>query len=266
MKVSPNGKILANTNHELKNVELFCIQDNPFDIKYIGTINKFSQKLIHVYGCEFSSDNTKLYFTSGNYLFQADLSSLNIDTINKSLYELYGPLNLDSNQFTCPQLGPDKKIYIKEGYYGNISIIKSPNLTASNCQFQFNGLSIPNCDYYGNLPYFQTYYLNEDTLFQMTFPCKDPEDTSYFEMPDVFTPNGDGMNDTLSLYFKNISDFYLNIYNRWGELVFESKIPDFKWDGTFNGQKCAEGSYYAIFNYTSYKKEAKSKKIIQLIR
>lgn len=52
-------------------------------------------------------------------------------------------------------------------------------------------------------------------------------------MPNVFSPNGDGVND----YFyvtthKLIRDFHIWIYNRWGDKVFESTDVDFKWDGT----------------------------------
>lgn len=266
LKISPNGKILATTNYVLKNLELFCITENPFDIKYFGAVNNFDVDISEVVGCEFSPDCTKLYVSSANYLYQYDLSKKNIDSISDSKVKLYGPLNLSTDAFTIPQLGPDKKIYIKEGYSGNISVINTPNASGFNCQFQFNGLNIPNCDYIGNLPYFQTYSLNEDTLFQMTLPCKDPEDSGYFEMPNVFTPNGDGINDTLMAFTKNTTDFTFYLYNRWGELVFESHTPEFKWDGNSNGQPCSTGAYYALLHYTLNRKEASSSKIIQLIR
>jgi len=55
------------------------------------------------------------------------------------------------------------------------------------------------------------------------------------ELPNVFTPNGDGTNDVFSIKdkFKVYCDpeFSFTIYNRWGKKVFESKDPEFEWDG-----------------------------------
>lgn len=53
--------------------------------------------------------------------------------------------------------------------------------------------------------------------------------------PDVFTPNADGINDTYRVYGKYIQDFDMQIFNRWGQLVFHSTKIDAEWDGFFNG-------------------------------
>ena len=67
------------------------------------------------------------------------------------------------------------------------------------------------------------------------------------EIPNLFTPNGDGIND--EFYLRNLGPGelkMLRIYNRWGQLVFETKNISEKWDGTFNGQSCNPGvfAYY----------------------
>jgi len=55
-------------------------------------------------------------------------------------------------------------------------------------------------------------------------------------VPKVFTPNGDGSNDVLKPILVGISAFhYLNVYNRWGNLVFTTQDPNRGWDGTFKG-------------------------------
>ncbi len=53
-------------------------------------------------------------------------------------------------------------------------------------------------------------------------------------LPNAFSPNQDGENDTLHLYSDDwcIKDTYIIIYNRWGELVFQSNEKNFKWDGS----------------------------------
>jgi len=69
--------------------------------------------------------------------------------------------------------------------------------------------------------------------------CSD-EDSVYlgisdldFYVPDAFTPNGDGVNDELIIRADGYKSFYLRIYNRWGQLVFESKDPGNSWNGRY---------------------------------
>ncbi|MBN2764646.1 MAG: PKD domain-containing protein, partial [Bacteroidales bacterium] len=59
----------------------------------------------------------------------------------------------------------------------------------------------------------------------------------YIEAPDAFSPNGDGHNDCFMLETKNISEIKaFKIFNRWGNLVFETTRLDEGWDGTVNGK------------------------------
>ncbi|MEQ9187479.1 MAG: PKD domain-containing protein [Cryomorphaceae bacterium] len=65
-------------------------------------------------------------------------------------------------------------------------------------------------------------------------------------IPQAFTPNGDGINDTWFVKGFNESKlFEIEIYNRWGELMFESASMNFKWDGLMpNSNKYAPNSSY----------------------
>jgi len=56
-------------------------------------------------------------------------------------------------------------------------------------------------------------------------------------IPSAFTPNGDGLNDSFGAKSENIERFKMQIYNRWGELMFESDDISHWWDGTFRGEK-----------------------------
>jgi len=71
--------------------------------------------------------------------------------------------------------------------------------------------------------------------------------------PNAFTPNGDEVNDEFLVQGKYVSSFNIQIFNRWGELMFESKDMNKSWDGKFNGQICPNGLYY-------YRIEAKGTK------
>ena len=62
-------------------------------------------------------------------------------------------------------------------------------------------------------------------------------------LPNVFTPNGNSLNDYFQVFVTNWKAFDLNIYDRWGEKLFHSNDPAIQWDGTYKGEKCAEGVY-----------------------
>lgn len=54
-------------------------------------------------------------------------------------------------------------------------------------------------------------------------------------VPNAFTPNGDGRNETFEPKVNNIIDYKLYIFNRWGDLIFTSNHEDNQWDGTYLG-------------------------------
>ncbi|MFC2111174.1 gliding motility-associated C-terminal domain-containing protein [Bacteroidota bacterium] len=68
-------------------------------------------------------------------------------------------------------------------------------------------------------------------------------------VPNVFTPNGDGFNDFFIVEGDNIITFEMQIFNRWGQLVFTSDDINLGWDGKINEEDCTEGVYYWIVNY-----------------
>lgn len=66
-------------------------------------------------------------------------------------------------------------------------------------------------------------------------------------IPNAFTPNGDGLNDyfAISLFNINVIElFNIVIYNRWGQVVFESNDPNFIWDGKINNKIALRSSIY----------------------
>ena len=63
-------------------------------------------------------------------------------------------------------------------------------------------------------------------------------------IPTAFTPNGDEHNDLFVIKGQFIKTFKIDVANRWGEIVFTSNSIEKYWDGTFEGVKVIEGSYY----------------------
>ena len=71
-----------------------------------------------------------------------------------------------------------------------------------------------------------------------------------FFVPNVFTPNYDGVNDWFEVNYPcNLLSFNLNVYDRWGILMYHSESPLDRWDGTYKQQDCPSGTYYYILNY-----------------
>ncbi|NVN95936.1 MAG: gliding motility-associated C-terminal domain-containing protein [Bacteroidetes bacterium] len=71
-------------------------------------------------------------------------------------------------------------------------------------------------------------------------------------VPNSFTPNGDGLNDEFKITTSpELKQFYLYVYNRWGELVFESKNSQNGWDGNYKGKQASEGVYIWMLEYNS---------------
>jgi len=63
-------------------------------------------------------------------------------------------------------------------------------------------------------------------------------------IPSAFTPNGDGLNDSFGVKAEGIKSFNLQIYNRIGEMVFESDDIQNYWDGSYKGKKITSTDVY----------------------
>ncbi|HEU4716208.1 MAG TPA: gliding motility-associated C-terminal domain-containing protein [Bacteroidia bacterium] len=71
-------------------------------------------------------------------------------------------------------------------------------------------------------------------------------------IPNVFSPNGDGVNDEFYIPNSGLKEYKIEIYDRWGVKVFESDAPDIHWDGrSTSGQPCTDGTYYYILHAVS---------------
>ncbi len=90
----------------------------------------------------------------------------------------------------------------------------------------------------------------EDSICQTIIVNENPIE---IVVPNVFTPNGDGENDTFSIQgMENfLGDYSLSIFNRWGNLIFEQEAYLNNWDGkNANGKKVPDGTYFYILKPT----------------
>ena len=85
--------------------------------------------------------------------------------------------------------------------------------------------------------------------------CFDTDICNPYKLPNLFTPNGDGVNDFFQPFpYDFVESIDMHIYNRWGETVFKTKNPDVLWDGTnqFTKQPCSAGVYYYTCDVKEY--------------
>lgn len=73
-------------------------------------------------------------------------------------------------------------------------------------------------------------------------------------VPNAFSPNGDGINDFFHpIYLCPVNEYDLEIFDRWGELTFQTNDIEQKWDGTYNGESCELDVYVYMIHYTNSK-------------
>lgn len=77
--------------------------------------------------------------------------------------------------------------------------------------------------------------------------------TRYY-IPNVFSPNDDGENDYFSVFGSDILTLWIAVYDRWGDLLFESSDIDAHWDGTFRGKPVNPGVYTWVARIGGYLK------------
>lgn len=83
---------------------------------------------------------------------------------------------------------------------------------------------------------------NEESPFTVTIA------ESSLQMPNAFSPNGDGLNDIYKAKsgYQSLVEFHAYIFNRWGQKLFEWNDPAGGWDGTYKGKPVKEGVYFVL--------------------
>jgi gliding motility-associated-like protein len=117
-----------------------------------------------------------------------------------------------------------------------------------------NSVSIsPTTTYTNAGTYTVTMYVNKGTCLDTVVKIISVELPSKLEVPNVFTPNGDGSNDVFFLKVANITDITANIFDRWGNKVYESTSTtgNIAWDGkNMAGKELPVGTYFYVIKAT----------------
>lgn len=78
-------------------------------------------------------------------------------------------------------------------------------------------------------------------------------DTTSLYIPNAFTPNDDGTNEIFKIESGSVTSANIKIYNRWGELLFETDDPKQGWDGKYKGVMCPNDYYLYLVRYKGKK-------------
>ncbi len=150
-------------------------------------------------------------------------------------------------------------------------IVTFNNLSVNSTFFQWNfGDPASNSNISNEIHpthYYENAGIYKVALFAMNeFDCRDSiyktVEVKYnftVYIPNVFTPDGDGLNDVFNVKGIGISekDFLMRIFNRWGMLIFETEDIHEGWNGVYNGKICQDGEY---IYYIQLKPEISMKK------
>ena len=115
-----------------------------------------------------------------------------------------------------------------------------------------------------------TFVMGTDTIIYTTEqPFSVSVSSSKLEMPNAFSPNGDGINDVYKVKdgYQSIIEFKGYIFNRWGKKVYEWSDIDGGWDGTISGSPAKEGVYFCLIKAKGADgKDYNIKKDVNLLR
>lgn len=100
--------------------------------------------------------------------------------------------------------------------------------------------------------FYATFTLGNDTIIFPEAGMEEPFvvsiSESVLEMPNAFSPNGDGYNDVYKAKegYESIISFKATIFNRWGQRLYSWDNLDGGWDGKFNGKTVKDGVYFVV--------------------
>ncbi len=173
--------------------------------------------------------------TTGNIVNNPNFSissgtDFNIFRFNHNFCSCNFPINVD--------LGGDKTIC------DNNEIVLDPKITNATYLWQDNST---NATY--TVKQKGTYWVkvtdnNNCSVYDTIHVYYNDCDTLKIIIPNIFTPNGDGYNDYFVIKNADYKKIEVQIYNRWGELVFQDKNYQNNWDGRYKGNPSADGTYF----------------------
>jgi gliding motility-associated-like protein len=206
-------------------------------------------------------DNNSINIQNPSYSYQNTGSytvSLTIITtsgcIDTSTFILPNAVNV----FPYPQPGLIAEPLEASIFSPLISFSDTSNLAVACALRISDGTYIENCDYTHTFK--DTGYFNVTQIVRNELNCVDSVSITVYIypefrlfIPDAFTPNGDGLNDIFKPSTIGLKEYEFQIFNRWGESIFETSGPNEGWNGTFKGSYSPQGVYVYLLKVVDIK-------------
>jgi len=178
-----------------------------------------------------------------------------------------------SNSGDCPiyrtvlvQVNPTPTVFAGEDFAANLDepMHLNANGTGTLTWIYGDGVLCGNCPKSQIMPRQSGCYgieaVNEFNCKAQDEVCVQVTTNYNIYIPNIFTPNFDGLNDVFLVYGTGLSNFEMYIFDRWGEQLFVSKDQLVGWDGMYKGEMSKNDVYPYLIKFTSLdgKKRVKS--------
>lgn len=140
-------------------------------------------------------------------------------------------------------------VELEECSSGGVTIVATPIGGAGGYTYQWSDGSTSNPLLYAQAGTYDVAVTDVDNCSATMTGITVDESLVCIELANTFTPNADGTNDTWNLDFTAYSNASLEVYSKWGVLVYQTDGLTVKWDGNdMNGNQLPAGTYYYIIN------------------
>ena len=199
-----------------------------------------------------SKDTFRIITDTGTYTVKG-FNQCGIDSVEFTITSSSGfDINLTTSDITINRGDQVELSATTDSMQDIISLEWTPNY--DSC------INPPLCSYVSFLPNESTFYLvtamNIDSCISSDTITINVREFKAVFIPTVFTPNGDGLNETFDFQILGASSVFVTIWNRWGEKIYENPIQQNGvgqgWDGTYKGQAMSLGTYTYQFIVTYF--------------
>lgn len=225
----PDASFTVSDTLVCEGAELIDITTNTAGGIFTGATinsNQFDPKLSGVYSIQYKVSNEACFDSTQNNI------RVSARPIAKFIYSPKEPVVKDSVRFTFTGSNATK-------YFWMFGDENKQNSSDQNPSFIYTKPGIFIC---------KLIVKNDDGCIDSTDESLTIAETATLFASNVFTPNGDSTNDRFFAIGTSIKDFHMYIYNRWGDIVFESNDIQNGWNGDSNGNPCPDGVYMYIIN------------------
>jgi gliding motility-associated-like protein len=243
----------AGTYHVTATTDAGCEVSDTIHVSMHPTVNvNLGNDTVLCYLAHILLDATQPYETHSNYVWQDQSTNSTYTVINQGQYwvvvtnlctQKSDTINIENLMNPTLYLGNDTTICMNHKLLLDASIPWGINYQWENGSTNATRL------------------IENEGLYwvEASNPCVSVSDTIFIKvddcdplliMPNVFTPDNDGLNDVFKAgSIRNVISLHLMIFNRWGDNILQSNNLDFAWDGRFKNQKCPEGVYFWVIQY-----------------